>query len=149
MKYFFKPDWFVILLTLLVLTTLGMSITLISWDSIASLLFLALIVSIMIFTTALTPLWVNVTETEIKVKLVFGSRVFDKSKIEIKEISKKDIQGSIRVFGGGGYGGYTGWFRNNTLGRYFMLITNKDELALIITDKGTKVVINYPKHLHG
>ena len=148
MKYFFKPDWRIILISLVVISTTVMIGSIIKWNSIASLLFFLLIVAILISSTALLPMWLEVTDVHIRVKLVVGSRTFLKNKVKISRISKKDIQDSIHIVGFGGSGRrYTGWFRNQLLGKFFMLIVNRNELALITTEKGTKVVINYPKNL--
>lgn len=148
MKYFFKPDWRIILISLVVISTTLMIGSIIKWNSIASLLFFLIIVAILISSTALLPMWLEVTDAHIRVKLVIGSRTFLKNKVKISRISKKEIQDSIQLVGFGGYGRrYTGWFRNQLLGKFFMLIVNRNELALITTEKGTKVVINYPKNL--
>lgn len=147
MKYFFKPDFFVLLISILVMAAVGMLISIIHWNSIASFFFLAFMIGIIIYGLAVVPLWTEVNEKYIKVKQVVGCKKFAKDKVKLSPITKDDLKGAIRVFGSGGYGGYTGWFRNKTLGKFFMLILNKKELALIETEKGRRFVINYPHQL--
>ena len=147
MKYYFKPDWFIILTTLLVASGIGMLISIIQWNSILSFFFLILMIGILIYGFAVLPLWTEVTENTIKVKQVIGAKKFKLNEVTLTKLSKDDLKGAIRVFGSGGYGGYTGWLRNNQLGKFFMLILNKKELAMIETPKGRKFVINYPEQL--
>ncbi len=147
MKYYFKPDWFIILVSMLAICGVFMLISIIKWDSILSFLFLGLMVGILVYSFAVVPLWTEVNQDYIKVKKVVGSKKFLKEKVTLTPITRDDLKGAIRVFGSGGYGGYTGWFRTKNLGKFFMLILNKDELVMIETDRGRKFVINYPHQL--
>lgn len=124
-----------------------MLISIIQWNSVESLLFLILMIGILIYGLAVVPLWVEVTPESIRVKQVVGTRKFLVNKIVLTQVTGEDLKGAIRVFGSGGYGGYTGWFRNKKLGRFFMLVVNKKELAMIETDKGKRFIINYPSKL--
>lgn len=147
MKYFFKPDGLVVIISLIVIITMAMALSIIPWTSIGSIILYILIVGSLVYALAVMPLWLKVDNESIRVQQLIGHKKFNKKDIEIYSIEKSDIGGSIRVFGSGGYGGYTGWFRNKKLGKYFMLVVNTKELALIKTKKGKQLVINYPESL--
>lgn len=147
MKYFFKPDWLVITISFILLASIAMLINITPWNSFWSILFFALMIGILVYGLAIVPIWVEVDDNKIKVQQLIGHKTFRKNKVTVKPVTKDDISGSIRVFGSSGYGGHTGWFRNKRLGKYFMLILNKKELALIETDQGKKIIINYPQDL--
>lgn len=147
MKYFFKPDWLVISISIILLASIAMLVHITPWNSFWSIIFFALMIGILAYGLAIMPIWVEVDDKKIKVQQLIGFRIFRKDKVKIHQVKKEDLKGSIRVFGSSGYGGHTGWFRNKKLGKYFMLILNKKELALIETEKGRKIVINYPQRL--
>lgn len=147
MKYYFKPDWFVIIISIVVFLTLAMTISIIPWNSLGSIILFCLIALCLAYGLAVMPIWIKVTDKTIRVQQLLGHKTFKKADITIQPIEKENLKGSIRVFGSGGYGGYTGWFRNKHLGKYFMLILNQKELALIQTQSGKKYVINYPHQL--
>lgn len=147
MKYFFKPDWFIIISTLLVVCGVAMLISILHWDTILSLFFLIMMVGILVYGLAVIPIWTEVNDNLVKVQQVVGVRKFKRATSKITPIDREDLEGAFRIFGSGGYGGYTGWFRNHKLGKFFMLIINKKELALVETEKGKKYVINYPHKL--
>ena len=147
MKYYFKPDALVIIISLIVIVTMAMTISIIPWTSFGSIILYILIVGFLIYGLAVMPIWVKIDDKKIRVQQLIGSKDFEKKDIEIVSLTKSDLSGSIRVFGSGGYGGYTGWFRNKILGKYFMLVVNTKEIALIKTKKGKQIVINFPKSL--
>lgn len=147
MKYFFKPDALVIIISLIVIITMGMAISIIPWNSIGSIILYILLVGSLVYGLAVMPIWVKVTDSSIRVQQLIGFKEFEKKDIEVVSLKKSDLSGSIRVFGSGGYGGYTGWFRNKQLGKYFMLVVNTKDIALIKTKKGKQIVINYPERL--
>lgn len=147
MKYYFKPDKLVIIISIIVLITVGMTISIIPWNSLGSIILFFLIVGILAYSLAIMPLWLVVNDKSIVIQQLIGYKKFKKKDINIQPINSSDLKGSIRVFGSSGYGGYTGWFRNKVIGKYFMLILNKKELALVQTKSGKKYIINYPQEL--
>lgn len=72
---------------------------------------------------------------------------------EIKPIDYSDLRGSLRLFGIGGikFGRndilLTGHFSNRTFGKYEMYCTSSEDLILITTAKGRKIVTNCSLHL--
>lgn len=124
-----------------------MTISIIPWNSLGSIILFFLIIGILAYSLAIMPLWLVVNDKSIVIQQLIGYKKFKKKDINIQPIDSSDLKGSIRVFGSSGYGGYTGWFRNKVIGKYFMLILNKKELALVQTKSGKKYIINYPQEL--
>lgn len=149
MKYFFWPDLLVILLSIVALTAIAMMINNIfqsrEWYSI---ILSALGVVILLFFALRVPYCVKVTESFIKVQSVIGSKKFEKKKIRIELITKKDLSNSYRVFGNGGFGGYVGRFHSPNLGNFKMMIVRQSDMVKITElDTGEIYIINYPKQL--
>lgn len=147
MKYFFKPDWFVLLITLILLCCIYMLISITPWNSIWSIVFFGIMIAILAYSLAIIPLWVVIDDEKIRIQQLMGHKTFLKGKVKIQALNLTDIENSHRIFGSSGYGGYTGWFKNNKLGKFYMIILNKKELALVETEQGKKYVINYPQSL--
>lgn len=149
MKYFFWPDLLVILLSIVALTAIAMMINNIfqsrEWYSI---ILSALGIVILLFFALRVPYCVKVTESSIKVQSVIGSKKFEKKKIRIELITKKDLSNSYRVFGNGGFGGYVGRFHSPKLGNFKMMIVRQSDMVKITElDTGEIYIINYPKQL--
>jgi hypothetical protein len=92
------------------------------------------------------PLYTYVDEKNIIVKQLVGKKIFCREEIKITYLETKIINDAIRMFGSGGFGGYIGWFRNTSLGKFYMLSVNTKEIALIETKDGRKYVLNLPKN---
>lgn len=60
--------------------------------------------------------------------------------INIREGQKEEFKNSIRLFGSGGFFGFYGKFRNNTLKSYTMHASRMSRFVLIFTDNGLKVI---------
>lgn len=149
MKYFFWPDLLVILLSIVALTAIAMMINNIfqsrEWYSI---ILSALGIVILLFFALRVPYCVKVAESSIKVQSVIGSKKFEKKKIRIELITKKDLSNSYRVFGNGGFGGYVGRFHSPKLGNFKMMIVRQSDMVKITElDTGEVYIINYPKQL--
>lgn len=85
----------------------------------------------------ITPLYIVLKEDCIVVKKVIGKIVIPYEAIclaEAFEIGNSDI----RIFGSGGFFGYTGIFSNQLLGKYQSSICNPKEAFMIITKDGKK-----------
>lgn len=86
------------------------------------------------------PIRLTVENGRITLSRLFGAIVLSLDDIiECKAIPESDIEGSVRVFGSGGFFGFLGKFRNKRLGFYTMYATNLNELILIRTARKTYV----------
>ena len=132
MKYFFLPDWIVTILSLIALAAIVIMIDNIfqsrEWYSIV---LSALGVLVLLFFALRTPYCVKVTDDNIKVQSVIGSKKFEKTNIRIESITKKDLSDSYRVFGNGGFEGYVGRFRSPKLGNFKMMIVRQSDMIKI------------------
>lgn len=149
MKYIFRPDRVVVILSLICLVILGFVLTYVvnvtSWlSAIPSLL---LIIVFLIFVLQ-TPCCIYVEKDHIVVKQVVGSIKISDA-ISVRPVTKQDLHNTIRVFGSGGFMGYIGWFRSPKLGKFYMVAINRKELAKVTTSSGKTYVINYPSQLLG
>ncbi len=67
------------------------------------------------------------------------------TRFDLEELQDVDMQpgvmnGSIRTFGNGGLFGFTGWYRNSTLGSYRAYATTGENAVVLHTDDGPVVV---------
>ncbi len=149
MKYTFKPDRAVVILSLICLVILGFVIAYVinttSWLSVIPSILL--IIVFLIFTLQ-APCCVYVEKDSIVVKQVLSSIVISDI-TSVQSVTKQDLHNTIRVFGSGGFMGYIGWFRSPKLGKFYMAAINRKELAKVTTSKGKTYVINYPSELLG
>lgn len=60
--------------------------------------------------------------------------------MSVKPISNSDISKSVRKFGSGGFGGCTGYFKNEVLGDFEMSVTDKSGGLLIETNSKKYVI---------
>ena len=86
------------------------------------------------------PIRLEVNNKQITLKRLFGPlEIPINTIVEINQIPKSEINGSIRTFGSGGFFGYLGQFKNNRLGNYTMYATELNNLMLIRTNNKTYV----------
>lgn len=149
MKYYFSPDMTVYMASAIVLITiyfmLKRFLSIEVWYyAIPTILFIGLF----LFFFLRTPLYTSITDDAITVKRVIGKKIIDKKEvIQITQLTKKEMAHSVRVFGNGGFFGYSGKFNSPKLGNYNIIATNLSELAKIELKNGEVWVINYPKEL--
>lgn len=144
MRYYYKPDGFVLVISAMSLVLLGYL-----WSSAGSLtsisLWVAVVVSlIMGWFFIKMPLYTYVDEDVIRVQQLFGSTTFRRSQVTLRRLTDRDLTGLIRAFGSGGMGGYIGYFQNAQLGRFYMLAVSRSNLALVTTEEGKQFVIHFP-----
>jgi hypothetical protein len=143
MRYYFKPDVFVVVINIL---CLGLLVYL--WVSAGTSPFsywLPVIVTLIFsWVFAKMPLYTYLDEDTIRVKQVVGEVTFRRSEVTLHRLTNRDFDGLIRSFGSGGLGGYIGYFQNQRLGRFFMLAVSRTDLALVSTLEGKQYVIHYP-----
>ncbi|MDR3227337.1 MAG: PH domain-containing protein [Prevotellaceae bacterium] len=143
MKHFIKPDLFTTIVSIVCIVGIVFLIMTIE----PALLSYAIILFI-IFVTAYfvikMPIYSYVDKDKIIIKQLVGGKTFNRDSIYTQKISYKDLKGTIRLFGSGGFCGYIGWFSNSTLGKFYMIASNKKDLLLITTVSGKKYVINCP-----
>ena len=82
------------------------------------------------------PKYYQVDENSVTVKSPLFSRSISRTKIiEVKELPKEELQGSIRAFGSGGYFGYFGLFYNSQLKWMTWFGTQRKNYVLVRTEK--------------
>ncbi len=144
MRYYFKPDGFVLVISALSLVLLGYL-----WSSAGNLSSLSFWIAVIV--TAFIgwfiikmPIYTYVDEDVIRVQQLFGSMTFRRSQVTLRRLTDRDLTGMIRSFGSGGVGGYIGFFQNAQLGRFYMLAVSRTNLALVSTLEGKLFVIHFP-----
>jgi hypothetical protein len=89
------------------------------------------------------PVKLTADNERIAVKRLFGPLELSRNEItEIRLITKKTIDGSIRTFGSGGLFGYIGKFKSDIIGKYTMYATELDNLVLIRTKDDKQYVFS-------
>lgn len=146
MKHFFFPDWLVIIISLICIVIL-----IILWFTLNRFNYISIIAVLLytfffVYFAIKIPLYTYVDEKNIIVKQLVGKKIFCREEIKITYLETKIINDAIRMFGSGGFGGYIGWFRNTSLGKFYMLSVNTKEIVLIETKDGRKYVLNLPKN---
>lgn len=144
MRYYYKPDGFV-----LVISLMGLVMLVYLWSTTGNLtsvsFWIAVVVTLfMAWFFVKMPLYTYVDEDVIRVQQVLGSTSFRRSQVTIRRLTDRDMMGNIRSFGSGGFGGYIGFFQNPQLGRFYMLAVSRSNLALITTEEGKLFVIHFP-----
>ena len=100
-------------------------------------------VALLIFFAIQIPTSCTINENEIIVKQIVGKKTFIRSEVKLDQIDATVLKNSVRYFGLGGTSGYIGWFKNPTLGKFYMIASDTKDLLLIQTDT-RKYVINCP-----
>jgi len=144
MRFYYKPDIFVLLISMMSIILVGYlwgtagSVSSISfWIAVAVTLLMGWFIIKM-------PLYTYVDEDIIRVQQLIGSTTFRRSQVTLRRLNSRDLDGMIRNFGSGGVGGYIGFFQNAQLGRFYMLAVSRTNLALVSTVEGKLFVIHYP-----
>jgi hypothetical protein len=87
------------------------------------------------------PIRLKASGDKITIRLLLVSQEIPLNEvIEVRQISKFDVSGSIRTFGSGGLFGYLGRFKSNKLGNYTMYATEWNNLVLIRTNNKKYVI---------
>jgi hypothetical protein len=71
-----------------------------------------------------------------------------KNLIEIREVSKEEMGLPIRLFGNGGVFGYTGIFRNRSLGSMEWFASQQKNYVLLTNDRKKKIILT-PDDVNG
>lgn len=100
------------------------------------------IVSVTIFLAYLwKPSYYEVTSEHVIVHRLIGATKYERSRIiNVRAGEPDEIKNAIRLFGSGGMFGYFGKFRNQHLKTFVLQCTRRDNLVMIFTDKGLKVL---------
>lgn len=144
MRYYYKPDGFVLVISVMSLVLLGYL-----WSSAGSLssisFWVAMLVTVVIgWFIVKIPIYTYVDEDVIRVQQLFGNMTFRRSQVTLRRLTDRDLTGMLRSFGSGGVGGYIGFFQNAQLGRFYMLAVSRSNLALVTTLEGKLFVIHFP-----
>ena len=98
-------------------------------------------VSLLICFVVQIPTTLTIDESEIVIKQIVGEKRFLCSEVELAKIDAAVLKDSVRIFGSGGAGGYIGWFKSPSIGKFYMIASGTKDLLLIQTDT-KKYVIN-------
>jgi len=144
MRYYYKPDGFVLVISAMSLVLLGYL-----WSSAGSLssisFWIAMLVTLVMgWFIVKMPIYTYVDEDVIRVQQLFGNTSFRRSQVTLRRLTDRDLTGMLRSFGSGGLGGYIGFFQNAQLGRFYMLAVSRNNLALVTTLEGKLFVIHFP-----
>jgi len=144
MRYYYKPDGFVLVISAMSLVLLGYL-----WSSAGSLssisFWIAMLVTLVMgWFIVKMPIYTYVDEDVIRVQQLFGNTSFRRSQVTLRRLTDRDLTGMLRSFGSGGLGGYIGFFQNAQLGRFYMLAVSRSNLALVTTLEGKLFVIHFP-----
>ena len=144
MRYYFRPDWIVLLISLL-----GTGLFVYLWigaGSISSGSFwiATLFTAVFLWFFSKVPLYTYVDEDIIRVRQLLSEKNFRRSQTSVRRLTDRDMEGTIRTMGSGGLGGYIGYFNNPRLGTFYMIAVSKSNLALLTTEEGKQYVIHFP-----
>ena len=144
MRFYYKPDIFVLLISIMSITLVGYL-----WGSAGSVssisFWVAMAVTLLMgWFIIKMPLYTYVDEDMIRVQQLVGNTTFRRSQVTLRRLTSRDLDGMIRSFGSGGVGGYIGFFQNAQLGRFYMLAVSRNNLALVTTVDGKQFVIHFP-----
>lgn len=149
MIYKFRRDWEVIVGTVLYMVIMwGVFFYIAFWGNapIGGLIAIGAVIALPCATGLRTPRYVYIEKDLIIVKYYLGSKVLTDI-ASVRRVTKDELVGSFRLFGNGGFCGYTGWYRKKSIGTYFLMVVNWKELAFITLANGKQYVINYPQEL--
>ena len=144
MKRYLKPDVFSVVITLISLGLLVYMFLRPESVFIYSVL-RSIIIMIVVYFFVQMPLYVVETEEKITIRKVMGQKEFRKGECVITKLSNDDMLGSVRLFGSGGLFGYIGWFRNDKLGKFYMLSLSRRQLLKIVEPSGKVFVVGCPQ----
>ena len=149
MIYKFRRDWEVVIGTVfacVIMWGVFFHIALFGNAPAGGLIVMGAIFALLCATGLRTPRYVYIEKELIIVKFYLGSKVL--ADIEsVRCITKDELVGGFRLFGNGGFFGYTGWYYKKYIGRFYLMAVNYKELAIVTLTNGKKYVINYPQEL--
>lgn len=100
---------------------------------------------ILLAAIAVMPIYIEESEKYYKLRLLFFPIIFQKSEYRVREVAPETLKGSIRTFGSGGLFGFTGYFRNKSLGKYTAFISNTRKPLLLFSNGKKKIIVNAPR----
>jgi hypothetical protein len=104
-------------------------------------LLMVIVIGTIVIGSCYAPIRLKANGDKITIRLLLVLREVPLSEvIEVRQISKFDVSGSIRTFGSGGLFGYLGRFKNNKLGSYTMYATEWNNLVLVRTNNKKYVI---------
>lgn len=145
--YRFRPDMFTLIVTsivLLILITIA-GVTFVN-ETNAFFCVMTIITIIVALTISQCFVSISIGEGFVKINKVYGSVLIDDIE-DITIINKKEVTMSIRKFGNGGFMGFWGNFYSFKLGNFKVWAINLNQLVLIKTKDGRKIITNYPYEL--
>lgn len=135
----FRCNWSksVRVITIIALAIIGFGLYKLGSENHIVIFFLILFATFYCF--AYTPVCIEITEDDLRVKRVIGTVIIHRK--DIIAINPYSSRFAIRKFGSGGLFGYLGWFYNGEVGNYFSYATDENNQILIIT-KNRKFMIS-------
>lgn len=110
--------------------------------SLALLLTVVLVVSIIIICYLLRPLRYEITDSAVIVKRPIGDRIIKRA--DIKRVllpTSESMRWTIRTFGNGGLFGYFGRFNNKAYGGMTWYATRTSNYVMIVTHDNDKIIL--------
>jgi len=144
MRYYFKPDTFVVVVSLICVVLVGY-VWVVAGPVDTFSFWLAVVLSLVfVYYIVKTPLYTYVDEDVIRVQQLVGDMTFRRSEVSVRRLTPREMDAMVRTSGSGGFGGYIGFFQNQHLGRFYMLALSRKDLALVTTEDGKFFVIHFP-----
>jgi hypothetical protein len=113
--------------------------------SLSTWLVWGVVIGLIFVFAGLSPVWFEEHEDRYVLRLVAMSMTFDRAVYVATSISKKDLEGAIRLFASGGFCGFTGWFWSRRMGRFRCFASDLEAPLLRIHRPGEErggVVVN-------
>lgn len=133
--------WIITVLTLAVLAS-AVAVTFIYADNITRWIVTVIAIAIVAAGALMCPVKLRITSTGIVLFKLIGKKRFPYC--DMKNIALCDLQTApnIRIFGSGGFMGYTGWFYNKQIGRFYAFIGSMYRTILITMNNGNQYVVS-------
>lgn len=107
------------------------------WSVLISLFILALVVYVATF----TPLYIELNDTGFVLHKLIGRMSISYDQIKQVDVFQTD-KTNVRIFGSGGFLGYTGTFYNKSLGMYKSYVGNYNQTFMVVTKDNKKYVFS-------
>lgn len=115
----------------------------VSGAAVWSLLVVALMAAVVLFAVWWAPLSVSLTDDALVINKMIGRTVIPYA--DIRVVTPYKVTTDLRLFGSGGFLGYTGLFSSGRLGRYHSYVGSYSQAFLVVTDR-RKYVLSCEGH---
>ena len=110
-------------------------------NTITIIVYLIILLVITLGVLCSMPLRLEISKTKITIFHPIGKTIIARKQIiETQVISKKDLKGSFRIFGSGGFMGWYGIFHNSRLGKFRLYSGDLENLHFIKTENKKYII---------